>query len=181
MATPIIKPFTGKFSAILLFGPPGSGKGTLGQFLKSAGNQYHLTAGEIFQRLPDYTPAGQLFADHAKKGNLLPDEAAIEIWKSYVEGLIATHAFSPENQDLLLEGIPRTLKQAELLAKHVDVRHVIVLRMANEQELIHRLKKKERAKGHVEELDDQYLKHALKGMTKKSRIFWPFIPATQSH
>ena len=63
---PIIHPYEGKFSSILLFGPPGSGKGTLGKFLASAGTQFHLSSGDIFRSLPAYSPAGKLYYTPAK-------------------------------------------------------------------------------------------------------------------
>src|SRR5690625_2224370 len=130
----LIEPYHGKFSSILLFGPPGSGKGMLGKFLASSGSQYHLSSGEIFRSLPLGSPAGKLYYSYASKGALLPDEATIEIWKYYVQGLIATNSYYPATQDLLLDGIPRTLAQAKQLQELIQVRHIIVLEISNTKE-----------------------------------------------
>lgn len=134
----VIQPYEGKFSAILLFGPPGSGKGMLGKFLSQSKTQYHLSSGAIFRSLATYSPAGKLYYSYASKNQLLPDEAMVEIWKYFVQGLIATNSYYPESQDLLLEGIPRTVGQAKLLEDFVEVRHIIVLDIEENEELFRR-------------------------------------------
>lgn len=157
----LIQPYSGKFSSILLFGPPGAGKGTLGKFLASARTQYHLSSGEIFRSLASYSPAGKLYHEYASKGLLLPDEATVEIWKYYVHGLIATNSYYPESQDLLLDGMPRTLAQARMLEKHIDVRHIIVLEASNEKELLQRMEHRARLEGRIDDVDPQVLKTRL--------------------
>lgn len=145
----LIRPYEGKLSTILLFGPPGAGKGMLGAFLSSAGSQYHLSSGDIFRSLATYSPAGKLYYSYAQKGELLPDEATIDIWYYYVQGLIATNKYYPESQDLLLEGIPRTLGQVKLIDKYIDVRHIIVLTIQDEEELIRRARRRARLEGNL--------------------------------
>ena len=127
--------------SILVFGPPGSGKGTLGKFLSSAGNHYHLSSGDIFRGLSPESNAGKLFHQFASKGELVPDEVTIEIWHRYVRGLIATNAYFPHEQFLLLDGLPRTLHQADLIQPHIKVMHIISLQMPNIEGLVLRLKR----------------------------------------
>ena len=50
-----------KPKAILMFGPPGAGKGTIGAMLCAAGNHFHLSSGDIFRGLPPESKSGQLF------------------------------------------------------------------------------------------------------------------------
>jgi adenylate kinase len=157
----LIHPYEGKFSSILLFGPPGAGKGTLGKFLSSAGTQFHLSSGDIFRSLPANSPAGKLYYSYASKGLLLPDMETIEIWKYYVQGLIATNVFYPETQDLLLDGIPRTPEQAEMLQSYINVRHVIVLEISNAKELLKRMQNRLRLEGKIHNFDTEVLKTRL--------------------
>lgn len=157
----LIHPYEGKFSAILLFGSPGSGKGTLGRFLASAGSQYHLSSGDIFRGLPSYSPAGKLYYSFASQGLLIPDEATVEIWKYYVHGLIATNAYYPESQDLLLDGIPRTERQAEILSSYIHVKHVIVLDVSNEHLLMQRMLDQARLEGRMDDVHPEVIKKRL--------------------
>ena len=157
----LIHPYEGKFSTILLFGPPGAGKGTLGKFLASAGTQYHLSSGDIFRSLPVYSPAGKLFYSYATQGLLIPDEATIEIWKYYVQGLIATNSYYPQSQDLLLDGIPRTQEQAKMLSSYINVRHIIVLEISNTKELIKRMQSRARLEGRIDDVNIDILKKRL--------------------
>src|SRR5579863_2552684 len=143
---------------ILIFGPPGSGKGTLGKFLSSAGNHFHLSSGDIFRGLSPESPAGKLYHNYAGKGLLLPDEVTIQIWHHYIHGLIATNRYFPEQQLLLLDGIPRTIRQADLLEKYILVEKIIVLEVPKTEELIKRIQRRALIEKRTDDLDSQVLK-----------------------
>ncbi len=144
--------------AVLIFGPPGSGKGTLGKFLSSAGNHFHLSSGDIFRGLSPESPAGQIYHNYAGKGLLLPDEITIQIWHHYVLGLIATNRYFPAQQLLLLDGIPRTIRQADLLQKHIIVEKIIVLEVPKTEELVKRIQRRALIEKRTDDLDNQVLK-----------------------
>lgn len=157
----IIPPVQEPFRSVLLFGPPGSGKGTLGKFLSSAGNHYHLSSGEIFRGLSPESPAGRLYHQYAGKGHLLPDDVTIQIWNHYVHGLIATNCYFPSQQLLLLDGIPRTLKQANLLEEHIRIEKIILLEIGNTQKLIQRIQRRALIEKRMDDLDEQVLETRL--------------------
>ena len=150
------------YRSILIFGPPGSGKGTLGKFLSSAGNHFHLSSGDIFRGLSPESPAGRLFHSYAHKGHLLPDEITVGIWHHYMEGLIATNRYFPHQQLLLLDGIPRTPKQAELLTHHIKLMHIIVLEMGNTEELIKRMQRRAVIEKRTDDMDESVLRTRMK-------------------
>lgn len=77
----------------------------------------------------------------------MPDQETIDIWKCYVQGLVATNSYYPESQDLLLDGIPRTRGQAEMLDKWIQVRHIIVLEASDTEELLRRMQERDRREG----------------------------------
>jgi adenylate kinase len=154
----VLPAYNTPMKAILIFGPPGSGKGTLGKFLSSAGNHFHLSSGDIFRSLSPESPAGQLYHNYAGKGLLLPDEITIQIWHHFVHGLIATNRYLPASQLLLLDGIPRTIRQADLLQKYVVIERIIVLEVEHIEELIKRIQRRALIEKRTDDLDPQILK-----------------------
>ncbi len=150
-----------KFQSVLIFGPPGSGKGTQGKFLSSAGNHFHLSSGDVFRGLSPESPAGKLYHSYAGKGMLLPDDVTIEIWHHYVMGLIATNQYFPKEQLLLLDGIPRTVKQAEILERYINVKKIILLESHTTDVLIQRLKRRALIEKRQDDRDEAVLKKRM--------------------
>lgn len=146
-----------KFRSVLIFGAPGSGKGTMGRLLSAAGNHVHLSSGDIFRGLSPHSPAGQLFHSFASKGHLVPDEVTLKVWHNYVLGLMATNRYFPEQQYLLLDGIPRTLEQAKLLEQYIEPLHVIVLKIDDKAKLVARMKKRALVEGRQDDADESIL------------------------
>lgn len=157
------------FRSVLIFGPPGSGKGTLGKFLSSAGNHCHLSSGDIFRSLSPESPAGKLFQNYAEKGLLLPDEVTIQIWHHFVHGLIATNRYFPSQQILLLDGIPRTLKQADLLDKHIQVEGIIVLEIKDIEILVKRMQRRAIIEKRTDDMDASVLKTRMRVYEKDTK------------
>jgi len=149
------------FRSIVIFGPPGSGKGTLGKFLSSAGNHYHLSSGAIFRGLAPESPAGRIFHRYAVEGKLVPDEVTIQIWHHYVKGLIATNCYFPHDQFLLLDGVPRTVRQTELIDPYIDLMHIIVLETPDVEVLINRLKRRAIIERRVDDFDEDILRRRM--------------------
>jgi len=157
------------YRTVLIFGPPGSGKGTLGKFLSSAGNHFHLSSGAIFRGIPLESPAGKLFHSYAGKGYLLPDDITVGIWHHYVEGLIATNRYLPHQQLLLLDGIPRTTQQALLLEQYIQIMHIIVLETACPNGLIKRIKRRALIERRLDDLDEGILKTRMEVYSQNIR------------
>jgi len=152
----------GKFRSVLLFGPPGAGKGTLGKFLSSTGNHFHLSSGDIFRGLSPESPAGKLYHSYAGKGQLLPDEITIQIWHHYLHGLIATNRYFPNQQLLLLDGIPRTIPQADLLKKHIEIEKIVVLDTKDMEALIRRMQRRALIEKRHDDMDPKVLRTRMK-------------------
>lgn len=155
-----IGPYEGSFPAVLLIGPPGSGKGTVGARVAEAGGQVHLSTGEIVRQLSPHSSAGKLFHHYSSRGELGPDELMIGIFHHYLQGLVATNRLDPIDQLLLLDGIPRTLSQAQLLDGVVDVRLILLFEMDKEK-LILRLKARGKKGGRKDDVDEAILRRRM--------------------
>lgn len=168
MSHTVIPPFEGKFESILLFGPPGAGKGTLGKSLSSVGSHFHLSSGDIFRGLPVNSPAGKIVHKYTSKGQLVPDEATVQIWYYYMSGLIATNKYYPQDQLLLLDGIPRTCKQVDILKKYINIKKVVVLEVENQEDLLERLQKRALIERRQDDLDPEVFKTRMEIYQKET-------------
>lgn len=165
-----------KFQSVLIFGPPGSGKGTQGKFLSSAGNHFHLSSGDVFRGLSPESPSGKLYHKYAGKGQLLPDDVTIEIWHHYVLGLIATNQYFPKEQLLLLDGIPRTVKQAEILKRFIDVKKIILLETDDQNVLIQRVKRRALIERRHDDNDEGILQKRMEIYEKETSPVLSYYP-----
>lgn len=176
MGNHIIPQVEEKFQSVLIFGAPGSGKGTQGKFLSSAGNHYHLSSGDVFRGLSPESPAGKLYHKYAGKGQLLPDDVTIEIWHHYVMGLIATNKYFPNEQLLLLDGIPRTVKQAEILERYIEVKKIILLEIHNKDILVQRLKRRALIEKRHDDNDEGILRKRMEIYEKETFPVLAYYP-----
>ncbi|MFX0060245.1 MAG: adenylate kinase [Candidatus Heimdallarchaeota archaeon] len=106
---------------IILFGPPGAGKGTFSsQIKKVLPNIAHISTGDIFrENLKNETPLGLKAKEYMDKGELVPDNLTNELVKDRLEKIVDT--------SWLLDGYPRNLKQAEFLDKISKVDLLLLL------------------------------------------------------
>ena len=84
-----------RYPAILLFGYPGSGKGTQGVVLGHMPNLLHLAMGDIFRALDKASDMGKEFLSYSTKGLLVPDEFTVRLWQQHVAGLQANGRYKP--------------------------------------------------------------------------------------
>jgi adenylate kinase len=155
-------------SAYLIFGAPGSGKGTVGAKLAAATGIKHLSTGDIFRGLSPASENGKLFASYANAGKLVPDEVTVQIFSRYIGGLIDTNKFDPAKDSFLLDGIPRTAPQAELIKSAVNVKHVFVLDIADYSVIIERLLKRATIEGRKDDADESIVKARIKEYETKT-------------
>ena len=74
-----------KYPTYLFFGAPGSGKGTQGITLGSLPRFFHCACGDVFRRLDTRTELGKTFLEYSSKGELVPDEITIQLWKESIK------------------------------------------------------------------------------------------------
>ena len=133
---------SGLYRTYLLFGAPGSGKGTQGKALGMVPRFFYCACGDVFRSIDTGTKVGQAFIQYSSRGELVPDEICIELWEESISGHVETHRFKPELDALLLDGIPRNLKQAELMESLIEVLKVFHLSCPDRSTLAERLKKR---------------------------------------
>lgn len=128
-----------RYPSILMFGGPGSGKGTQGVVVGEIPNLVHLAMGDIFRALDKDTDIGREFLSYSTKGQLVPDELTVRVFRHHVEEKIERGEIDRDYHTLILDGIPRTTSQVELLSEVIDVKRVVHLVMEDRDALIARL------------------------------------------
>ena len=146
------------FRAVLLFGVPGVGKGTQGKILGQIPGFFHLSSGDIFRSLDTNSPAGEGIARYTSRGELVPDELTIRIWKKALDTFIAGSAYKPQEDLLLLDGIPRNINQAKLVGDYVDVLQVVYLVCSNKAAIIDRMKRRAQFENRADDADDDVIR-----------------------
>jgi len=129
-----------RLRAILLFGMPGAGKGTQGAILGQIPELIHLSSGDMMRRLNKQGALGQEVLSYSSQGQLVPDELSVRIWERHIQILELQDIYIPERHILLLDGIPRTRNQAQLLDDTLDVRLIFHLTLRNQAHARERLK-----------------------------------------
>jgi adenylate kinase len=162
--------------SILLFGAPGSGKGTQGKILGSIPGFYHSACGDVFRSLDLQSEMGRVFWEFAGKGKLVPDEFTVKLWKQYINGMEMVNQFFPETQLLVLDGIPRNVEQAKLLEDTIDVVKVIHLVCADMGKMIERLKRRALKENRFDDANDKVIQRRLEVYEQETRPVLDFYP-----
>ncbi len=131
-----------RYQTVLLFGAPGAGKGTQGKILGSVPGFYHLSCGEVFRTLDMSSALGKTFMQYSSKGLLVPDDKTIEMWHGNMKARTVLADFKPNDDLLVLDGIPRNVNQAKLMEKHLNVLCVLHLMCPDKEEMIKRLRRR---------------------------------------
>jgi adenylate kinase len=131
-----------RFRTILLFGAPGSGKGTQGKILGQIPGFYHQSCGEVFRTLNTKSELGQIFLQYSSKGLLVPDDVTIRMWRENIKAQEILSLYKPDDDLLVLDGIPRNANQARIMDEYIDVLEVVHLVCSDEEKMFERLRKR---------------------------------------
>ena len=122
---------------IVLFGPPGAGKGTQAKKLEEKYNIVHLSTGDVFRaNIKEETALGVLAKSYMDEGHLVPDEVTIKMLESEVDKIETPNGF-------IFDGFPRTIPQADALEKFLSSKNTNISLMialdVSVEELVKRL------------------------------------------
>jgi len=108
---------------LIIFGPPGSGKGTYSSLLKEKFGLEKISTGDIFrEEVKKGSKLGKKVESYLKEGKLVPDEIVIEVVKERIKNL----------ENFILDGFPRTVKQAQALEKFSKIDAIIEIKVHKE-------------------------------------------------
>ena len=158
-----------KYRTILLFGAPGSGKGTQGKILGAIPNLFHFACGDAFRNLRIDDPLGRVFIDFSSQGQLVPDEPTINLWSKNIQASTLNGQFNPERDTLVLDGIPRNVRQAEILKDTLDVKAVLNLACPDTTKMVERLQRRALRENRLDDANLEVIKQRLETYEKDTR------------
>lgn len=157
---------------LVLFGPPGAGKGTQAEFLKDKYNLVHISTGDVFRfNIKNETALGMLAKSYMDKGELVPDQLTIDMLNAEVE----------KNQDakgFIFDGFPRTNAQAHALDKLMEskdsqINAMIALEVEDEV-LVERLLERGKTSGRADDADEKIIRNRIAEYYTKTAVLKDF-------
>ena len=151
---------------LILFGPPGSGKGTQSEKLIAKYNLKHLSTGDLLRsEIHNQTPLGNEAKKLMDKGHLVPDEVVIGMISSALDSNAKCDGF-------LFDGFPRTSAQADALDKLLDLKKAPIAAMlaleVSEEELVERLLKRGETSGRSDDNNDLVIRERIAEYHRKT-------------
>ena len=144
---------------LILFGPPGSGKGTQSEKLIASYGLIHLSTGDLLRNeIARQTPLGLEAKNFMDKGRLVPDEVVIGMISSALDN-------NPNAKGFLFDGFPRTAAQAEALDKLLTLKQTSITVMlaleVGEEELVQRLLKRGKTSGRSDDTNEAIIRERI--------------------
>ena len=148
-----------KMLNLILFGPPGSGKGTQAERLISKYNLCHISTGDMFRyELSHNTELGQLARSYMDKGQLVPDSVTIDMLRKRVQD-------NPHVKGFIFDGFPRTTPQAEaldeLLTETGETISGLIELSVDEDEIVKRVLLRGKSSGRADDNDESIIRKRI--------------------
>jgi len=164
---------------IVLFGPPGVGKGTQSERLTQKYGLIHLSTGDIFRaNIKGNTELGLMAKNFMDKGELVPDEVTIGMLESEVEKY-------PKSTGFIFDGFPRTTEQANALSaflasKNTEVKMMIALNVP-EEELVKRLLLRGKDSGRADDKDETIIRSRIQVYNQQTAVVADYYAALSKY
>ena len=148
-----------RYRCVPLFGPPGVGKGTQGGILATIPGFFHLSVGDVFRSIDIGSKDGREVYQHISRGELVPDELTIKIWRKAVEAYVALSRFKPREDLLILDGMPRNVQQVKMVEEYLEIHRIIYLKCSDEEDMVHRIRRRAIRQNRTDDANEDVIRH----------------------
>ena len=152
---------TTKYRTFLIFGAPGTGKGTQGKILGQVPGFVHVACGDVFRGLNPNSKLGKVFLEYSSTGRFVPDDLTIQLWYDHIDTLVKIGRFHPATHYLVLDGIPRNLPQSQAMDAYIDVCGIIYLQCQDKETLVQRMKQRALHENRLDDANEQIIRRRL--------------------
>ncbi len=165
---------------IILFGPPGSGKGTQAKNLVDKFNLVHISTGDLFRyEMSNNTPLGKKAKEFIANGELVPDEVTIGMLENKVKQSQGAAGF-------IFDGYPRNIPQSEaldrILAENQYSLSGLIALKVDEEEIVQRIINRGKTSGRSDDNDDSVIRHRIGVYNKETTpVFDYYSKQNKSH
>jgi len=151
---------------LILFGPPGSGKGTQAEKIVEKYGLLHISTGDLFRyEMGNNTPLGQEAKSYIEKGELVPDSVTVGMLRNKVEA-------NPDVKGYIFDGFPRTIAQSEaldaLLAEKGQMISKLILLDVPDEELVERLLERGKTSGRKDDQNPEIIRNRISVYKKET-------------
>jgi len=148
-----------KRTNLILFGPPGSGKGTQAKILEKKFGFLQISTGDLFRyELGNNTPLGQEARSYMDKGQLVPDAVTVGMLKNKLE-------MHPDVNGYIFDGFPRTIPQSEaldeLLAERGEKVDILISLIVDDEEIVTRLLERGKTSGRADDANEEVIRERI--------------------
>ncbi len=170
---------TDRMKNIVLFGPPGAGKGTQAERLKEKYGLVHISTGDVFRyNMKNETDLGLEAKSYIDKGNLVPDELTINMLKAEVDK-------NPDAAGFIFDGFPRTNAQAKaldelLISMDTQVSGMVALEV-EDQVLVERLLERGKSSGRADDATESVIRDRIKVYYKQTAPLKDYYAAQRKY
>ena len=164
---------------LILFGPPGSGKGTQAKYIVEKYGLLHISTGDLFRyEMGNNTPLGIKAKQFMAKGELVPDEITIGMLKNKVDA-------NPDVNGYIFDGFPRTIPQAEALDEFLAEKEqsisILLALDVDDEEIVQRILNRGKTSGRADDNDEEIIRNRIDVYTKEtSPIFDHYAQSEKS-
>src|SRR5690606_5352113 len=164
---------------LVLFGPPGAGKGTQAEFLKEKYNLVHISTGDVFRfNIKNETALGMLAKSYIDKGALVPDQVTIDM-------LEAEEEKNSSANGSIFDGFPRTNAQAEALDNSMESRNSSINAMialeVDDEILVKRLVERGKTSGRADDADESIIRNRITEYYNKTAVLKDYYSAQNKY
>ena len=117
--------------------------------------------------------------EYSSRGELVPDEITVKLWMAVIGDMVGMRKFKPDLDTLVLDGIPRNVKQAEIMRDILDVKKVFHLSCPDREALISRLKKRALKENRFDDANEETIRRRLMTYEEESKPVLEFYGPTK--